>query len=268
MDFQLPELDLGIIPDTSNALEASPDNGLTNPFLNTIPEQDRPIVSKYVNQWDSNVTKRFQELHDTYAPYKELGALDELQQYVELVNILRSDPKAFHTQLTEMLGLLDSEGIDMDQELLDEAGDQSAIIPPVRDLQGQNQADHKDTVIADLQKAITDLTSRFDGQSKAQVESQQLAELDNMMKNMHNVHGEFDDDWVLLQMSKGKSPDDSIKSWNEKLDASVNSRRKATPPTLMSGAGSIPNGQVDPSKFSPAERKAFIAATLEAAANQ
>lgn len=251
------------VPDTSNTIvqpSIITDEGLVNPFLSNIPEQDRAIVQKYVKDWDANVTRRFQAIHDEYKPYKELGDFDRIQRAMDVVRVLEEDPQHFYQSLAQILNELEG-----DEDMgFDETDDLGVNNGPAEN----TQIDPRDKEIADLRKAVETLSGSFEETQKAQKEAQEMAELDSYLKTLHNEHGDFDDDWVLVQMSRGIDAKDAIAKWHGMIEESVNSRRKATPPTIIPGAGSVAGGQVDPSKFNPQQRKEYIAAMLNAAANQ
>lgn len=249
------------VPDTSNTIVQPQidENGLANSFLTNIPEQDRAIVQKYVKDWDSGVTKRFQAIHDEYKPYKELGDIERIQKAMQIVQVLEDDPQQFYNGLAQILQELGDDDMGFDET--DDLGMGQGT-------PDNTQIDPRDKEIADLKKAIETLSGNFEETQRASKEAQEMAELDNYLKSLHNELGDFDDDWVLVQMSRGVDAKEAITKWNSMLEESVNSRRKAAPPTIIPGAGSVAGGQVDPSKFNPQQRKAYIADLLNAAANQ
>ncbi len=77
---------------------------LSNPFLQNVAEEDRDVVGKYVKPWDANVTRRFQEVHNQYKPYKDLGEIEQLKQDVEIANFIRNNPDQMYQMLHEQFG--------------------------------------------------------------------------------------------------------------------------------------------------------------------
>lgn len=76
-------------------------------YLDRIPEQVRGEVEPVFKDWDSNVTKRFQEqaqYRSQWEPYEQAGISQynpqELQQLVEFANAIQ-DPEWFRTWLQE-----------------------------------------------------------------------------------------------------------------------------------------------------------------------
>lgn len=251
--LNLPESEPVVSEEIPKLLEGE---SLASPFLAAIPEQDRRIVEKYIKDWDSGVTKKFQSIHDQYAPYKDLGEIDRIQKAMEIVGILEEDPQLFYENLAQ---LLEQSGEDMSFD------NENEVDPPVSPPVAGSEIDPRDAQIADLKAAVENLTGKFQANEASRTEQQQIAELDSYIKNLHNTHGEFDEDWVLLQISRGTDPEEAIKSWNSMIEDRVSSSRKKAPPNIISGQGSIPGGQVDPSKFTPAQRKEYVAAMLSAA---
>jgi hypothetical protein len=77
--------------------------------------------------------------------------------------------------------------------------------------------------------------------------------VDNLMKDLHNTHGDFDEDWVLLQMSRGHEPEEAVKHFQKNVVEKYSSPRKP-PAKIMPGNGAVPNGQVDLSKMTSKEK--------------
>jgi hypothetical protein len=94
---------------------------------------------------------------------------------------------------------------------------------------------------------------------------EQLRILDNVMDQLHNDHGSFNDDYVLLRISQGMSPEEAVQSWEQEATQFIDSRKSPTAPRLLSGQGGTPLDQVDKSKLKdPAFRKEYGAELLKA----
>ena len=100
--------------------------------------------------------------------------------------------------------------------------------------------------------------------NQSQQEREQIAALDRELSKLHNAHGDFDDEWVLLQMQKGLSPEDAVKKFQDDIVKKYGSSRKPAP-NLVTSAGSVPSNQVDISKMTPEQRRAYAISRLEAA---
>src|SRR5215471_8064679 len=78
---------------------------LGNPFLSKIPVGDREIVAKYIKDWDRGVTQRFQQIHQQYQPYKDLGAsVEDLQGAWALQQMINEDPNRVYELLGQIIG--------------------------------------------------------------------------------------------------------------------------------------------------------------------
>ena len=262
-ELEIPSLNLpenSPPPDISNTTTpVTPpvkDDGLLNPFLNNIPEQDRAIVAKYAKDWDAGVTRKFQSYTDRLKPYEELGSVEDIKLGMELAALLQADPQKFYNDLAEALGIGDSSNMSD----LGNAGTQ----PPVSENPGGNESDPIQAELAATKQALVEMQQKFEQYTSSQTEQQQLAELDSYLKNLHNTHGNFDDDYVLLRMSRGLDAEAAIKEYNKMIEDGISSRRKAPAPALIPGAGGVPNGQADPSTFNSSQKQAYIAAMLAA----
>ena len=232
----------------------SGDDGLSDfarGILNQIPEEDRNVVAKYYKDWDSNVTKRFQGIHEEYRPYKELGSVDELQEAVRWIGALNEDPVAFIKMVQEAMkesGIV-YENDDDRSNLPEYEGLPQAVVDQIRSLQ--------ETV-----GGLSEKLSHFEGTNQ---EKEEQAAFDRMLADLHTRHGDFDEDWVVLQIARGLDPDEAAKAFPEYIGKYSSSGPTHKPaPNLFSGAsGSVPN-QVDMSKMSKDEKRAAAVAALQA----
>ena len=111
-----------------------------------------------------------------------------------------------------------------------------------------------------LEKALGNVYSQQQSFQQRQEEERQLAQLDRLMEDMHSQHGDFDDDWFLLQLEKGKSPEEAINAYKDRFG----SPERKPAPRILSGNGAVRQDQVDPSKLSDKDRKAYALAILQA----
>lgn len=245
------------IPDTSQPPEFLSDDSLANGFLTAIPEQDRAIVAKYIKDWDAGVTRKFQSIHEQYAPYKEFGSPEDIERALFMENYLQQRPLEFLAQLQEAVDKLKEEG-------LIEMGTEETVTEPDEELDFNDLPPVWQKKFEALESHILEIDNRFQAKDAEEQERAQMAELDKLMSNLHNEHGNFDDDWVLLQISKGKSPEEAVNMWNTMLEKTVGSSPRKQIPKVLSGNGPTPGNQVDPSKLSAQERIAHVASLIEA----
>lgn len=256
-----PSININFGPDGSE--ETNPDD-LANPYLSAIPEVDRNVVAKYIKGWQGNVTRRFQDIHNEYAPYKNLGDPEELSKAAALYRLMDESPQEIFRVLVENANDLP----EVAQMLQQITGQQQ---------QSQQQGDFQnpwaDDGIPDdfanmfvqqqqVLAALADRVMGYDSKSKEQEESDQL---DSVLSDLHSNYGDFDEDAVLLRMYQGMDPDAAVRDWDESIQQAINSRQSAKPPPyVLGGNGSVPHGGVDPSKLGDEDRRNYIAQQLQA----
>ena len=219
--------------------------------LNEIPEMDRPVVQKYINTWDGNVTKRFQSIHDEYKPYKELGDYEQVVHAMQVASLLNEDPIAFINIIKDALGEEMSDP--------DPVGQNRSVLPEFEGLPEEFV-----TKFRSMEERLGAIDTDYQNTKQALTEKEQFAQLDGLMANMHTRHGDFDERYVLMEMASGLEPEDAIKAWQQTIDKYGSSPRKP-PPNLVRNGGSIPASQVDLSKLSPTDRKRMLSQALDAA---
>lgn len=262
MGDQEPGIEINFGPDGSE--QASPDD-LANPYLASIPEVDRNVVAKYIKGWQGNVTRRFQDIHNEYAPYKNLGDPEDLGRASALYNLMNESPQEIFRVLVE------------NREEIPE------IAQMLQQLTGQGQQQYQqggeyqnpwaDAGIPDdfanmfiqQQQVLSALAERVMGYDSRNQEQEEAAQLDSVLDDLHSNYGEFDEDAVLLRMYQGMDPDSAVQSWGESIQQAINSRQSAKPPPfVLGGNGSVPHGGVDPSKMGDKDRRSYIAQQLQA----
>lgn len=219
------------------------DNGLANPFLNNIPEPDREVVGKYIQDWDRGVTNRFQEIHEQYRPYKELekqyGGWDNVQAAMEVYDLLETNPKYVYEEIGKQLGLTGAE-VKEAVETDNKAPSGTKIPDELSEFLGplQKQIEQQQQVLQALAQQTVQSTT-------AQREAQEDAMLDKLLADMHEAHGDFDEDYVLLMMHNDMEPEDAIQAWQDMLGqytGNENQQRFAPLPPTLSG-GQVPGSQ-------------------------
>ncbi len=253
-------------PDAPTPLSTDTEESLVNGFLKDIPEQDRPIVEKYAKTWDGNVTRKFQEIHNQYAPYKELGEVDNIKAAVQFANYVNSDPtqayKAMEAALRETYG--DDFDEVMGQEI--EKVKQEMTDDQDYELEEEDPGSAEYERVHQLENKLQEFEERFTQQDLREQEEQELAQFDNYMESLHTEHGEFDDAWVTSRIASGMDPVQAVKAYNSFVEDLISSRvNKPTPPPILGGQGGVPNDQADVSTLKGPDRKALVANLLNAA---
>lgn len=226
----------------------------SNPFLNGVDEQDRAVVGKYIDEWDAGVTKKMQEVHKQYEPFKDIEASPEqLAQALNMYKMAEADPLKFYSQIKGLLVELD---------MLEEEENNE---PPVGTSNLPEYDGVPENLVTDLQsmrKEIEELREFKQSTTTEKQNAQQQQQLDELLSGLHNEHGDFDDDAILGRILRGQEPEAAVKDYQESFEKIVNSRNKRpVPPTI--GSGATPIEQVDSSKLSnPKDRKKVVADIL------
>lgn len=258
-----PGIQINFSPDGTQ--DASPDD-LANPYLSAIPEVDRNVVAKYIKGWQGNVTRRFQDIHNEYAPYKDLGDVADLQRARALYDLMNDRPEEVFRVLAENAG-----EIPEIQGILQQMGGQQGYQYQQQDGGFQNPwsehgvPDDFAKMFVDQQQVVAALAERVMGFDSNQQEAQEAAQLDEVLNDLYDRHGDFDEQAVLLRMYHGMDPDAAVADWDESIQQAINNRQSAKPPPfVLGGNGSVPHGGVDPKSLSDTDRRKYIAEQLQA----
>jgi hypothetical protein len=249
-----PQNDLGlptVIPGLDGGSEET-FSDFAQGILNQIPEEDRSIVSKYIKDWDGNVTKQFQKIHEQYKPYKELGPVEDIMNSLQYVQLLNEDPINFIKQVQEAMK---EAGIVWEKE-----DEDKSVLPEYEGL--PQSAIEKIRQLEDTLSKVYEKVEVFEGSAK---EKEEQAALDSLLSDLHTRHGDFDEDYVLLQIARGSDPDEAVGKFSEFVSKYSSPTKNIPPaPNLLRGTGNVPNGQVDVSKMSKQDKMALAVATLKA----
>jgi len=218
------------------------EDSLSSPFLEGVEEADREIVSKYIKDWDGQVTQKFQSIHEEYAPYKDLGAsAEQVQQAMQLYRMAEVDPPGFYRYIGELL--TDMDMMDTDTGTGGEEAPATSNLPEYEGIPEEFMTDYQS-----MKEEIGGLRDFVNG-AKAEKESAgQQRQLDELLSGLHTDHGDFDDPAVMGRILQGMDPKDAVKDYQDMVTKVINSRNKRpNPPTLGGGATAI--DQVDSSKL-------------------
>lgn len=215
----------------------NPQGSFSNPFLETVAEEDRAVVGKYLDDWDKNISRRFTEKDQEIRPYKELGTPEEVRYYKQLYDMLDSDPKAVYDQIGEALGLTGKQV----EKAIEQGSGGTSNIPD--ELAGylnpiQSKLDQFETLIKTLAQNNMDTRSSIE-------QEREDAQLDSFLSDLHEEHGEFDEQYVLLMMHQGMDGEQAVEAFQELVgnySGGNNQQRFAPLPPALSGGG-VPSTQ-------------------------
>jgi len=227
---------------------------LSSDFLNNVPDSDRAVVSRYIKDWDAGVTKKFQEIHGQYEPYKQLGDVEKLRQAVEVYDLLDNSPEIIYETLKQHFGEVQPQV------------PVSPQTPPVQPTQPNPQIQQA------LEPFLTPLQQKLEQQQglmekMAQVilqgtqREQEAAEdraLDQYLSELEQRHGKFDQRAILMGLYEGKDGDQAVKEWQDSIaQYSQPQQRNSVPPPLM--GGTTPSDTVDIGSMSDKDIRALTA---------
>lgn len=241
---------------------------LSGDFLSNVPEADRAVVSRYIKDWDSGVTKRFQEIHNQYAPYKELGDVEQLRQAIEVYDLLDNSPEVVYETLKQHFAEgtqpgqvpQNFQGVgQQNQQPLDQHNPaiQQALEPYLSPLQSKIQ--EQEALMSKMAEVI------LQGNQQQQEAAEDRA-LDQYMAELRERHGPFDERAILMGLYEGKDGDAAVKEWKDSIQQYIpQPANHQIPPPLM--GGSTPSDSVDIGAMSDKDVKALTANVFAALQN-
>ncbi len=222
--------------------------------LKNIPDQDRAIVQKYMKDWDGNVTKKFQEIHKEYEPYKAYGSVEDLASTQEIISMINDNPMEFYNRMTQALrdsGMLEDDNMSGNEEV--------SNLPEFEGVPKEFVEKFQQT-----QEQLNRVMEYIEGDSTAKEQKELLQRFDARVAELHTTHGDFDEDYFITKLSQGYSEEEAIKAWNDTLEKHGSPRKPA--PINLPGNGGVPNrNQVVPSKMNKQDRISYGRQLLEQA---
>jgi len=241
--------------------------------MQIIPQQLHSQVTPHFKNWDSNFSRKIQEVQtqwEPFKPFKDAGLQPEqIQQAITLQQALEQDPVKVFQSLQQYVtdnGLLPPVAEEPSGQ---EPGDGSAEIPS--DFLNHPKFKEIETIVNTMAQALLS-----EQQQKAQqAEDQKVVDEITSLKEEFKAQGQFDEGWVITKalqdVNAGKNVT-SLKPYVEQYFNFVNEvktqQQRVAAPQVLGGGGIAPSSQFDPKTATPAERRAAIAAQLQATAQQ
>jgi hypothetical protein len=238
--------------------QESQDNSLLQEMLKDVPEEHRAIVEQYATPWNSSANKKFQQIHETYKDYENLGELSELQQARRVYDMLQDDPAGIYDIIVDEF-LKNPDGVKYLQKTLgrlpQDSPAQGSELPA--EFQGLPEGFVKK--YQQQEALLTQLAQTLLSQNEMTERQRQDYELDMYLDQMHQAHGNFDDEYFMLQLHKGHSEPDAIKAALKFVESEAPKRE--TPPVLT-GGGIIPTGSQKIAEMKDADMDNLVATIL------
>jgi hypothetical protein len=226
-------------------------------ILDQIPSEYHEAVIPTLQRWDSGVSRRFQRIHDEYAPYKELGEFepDSIKEAMNVYNALNNDPAATWEAIGRVYGLSPQQVSQAASD--DEDFDMDDLPAPIRER--LNRLDEHD-------RTLVQLSQQIQQQQQASQQEQEDEALEEYLDDLREEYGDFDEEYVVGLIAAGLDGEDAVERFQELInDIANNTEIEQSPryPQVMSGGGGVPDmGQVDTSKMSNQDTQSLIAEIL------
>lgn len=230
------------------------------PYLEKFTDPNtRNVAEQVFKEWDSNTTKRFQDLHSEYqGKYGWADSLleqyepDDVAAAVQIAEQLQADPQGFISRLQNNLGIM--------EQGPDDFGPYGA--------EDGNEDDPYADRFSQLEQALATVVEQLQGQQSAQQQAQEDAELEKALTELKTQHGEFDEDWVLTRaMKNGGDLDKAVQEYNAWVEQVRTQALRPSPRPLGQGGG-LPSSDIDPTKLNSRETRDLVTKILNEANSQ
>lgn len=239
------------------------------PILDAVPAEYHNALLPTLQEWDANVSRRFQKIHDEVAPYKELEEYDPatVKEAVDVYTQLLENPAATWETIGKAFGLSPQVSSQSDSSNDDEDFDGLELPDALRARLAK--LDDHDRV---LDLVTTELLAR----RQAEEEAREDAALEAYLADLEEQYGEYDVDYVVGLIGAGVSGEEAMERWQAIAGSATSTSTTADPvrsalPKVMSSTGGVPaasgNAQ-DLSKLSNQDTKALVENILRLAAQE
>lgn len=239
------------------------------PILDVLPDSLHAAVIPTLKEWDANVTKKFQEIHQSYEglkAYKEFADnnidVEYAKQAVIFADALQRDPEATLKQVNESFNLGYVPAGQANQQPASSTSDETDD-----EFDGFNLDDDdllKNPKFKALYEGFQELKGSLDSQRKQEEEDKEIAEFEEYLNELERTTTEanqpFNRLFVTALMHSGIDGEEAVKQYHQVLAGNtqlpnaeqVNSTTDTTdqqPPVVMGGDGTggsgSPDGSVD-----------------------
>lgn len=206
-------------------------------WLQQLPEGDRPKGSEYVRNWDQGFQRYAQGVQQRYAPYEQLGTVDDLKQLKQAFDYIRESPADFVKQMVDR-GLLDPAAL----QQLQGNGQQGQQPPTFYDANGNpvqipQPQDHSPQ-IKRLESALGGLAQTFEQQQNAAKAAEADKALDTYTSQLHEKHGDFNEMFVWQLMAQGQNGDQAVQAWKNEVQKAM--AQQSQPRQVMNASSAPP----------------------------
>jgi hypothetical protein len=225
-------------------------------ILGAIPQEYHAQVADKLRDWDAGVSRRFQGIHDQYAPLREFAEYDpdDLKEAVGVYQALNNDPQATWEAIGRVYGLSPQQVSQAASISEDEGEDFELDDLPAAIQKKLSQVDIHD-------EALNAIAGELLARQAKEKEAQEDAEFEEYMEALHSNYGDFDDDYVIGLIASGVDGEAAVDRFQQIVN-NITPRSSRSAPTVMSGGGGIPSQPVDLNKLSNRDTQSLVAEIL------
>jgi hypothetical protein len=246
--------------------QESTDNSFAREVLGSlegISDAERPILEKYLSGIDSQITQRFQGIHDEYSAFKDYkDNPDSVKQAMEVVQLMETNPAYVMNVLAQ----------EMPDEYWESLGGEE---------EGAEELETEENEYEGLPKALVERLDKHDrlieamaemlmtGQ-QAQKEAEEDAQIETELKELHKKHGDFDEEAVLsYAVAQEIDLPEAVEWYTKFIDGIKQSVTAPEPPVdnsppVLSGGGNPPSSVPDVTKMDGKDTRSLVAQILAA----
>lgn len=224
----------------------------------------RKAIAPHIKNWDRGANQKFQEIHQQYRPYRDLGDYDTVQQHINFTRRFNADPEG------TLALLLQHEVITQDQlrKLVGQAASPGPVEEDDIDPKLWKKIEEK---FGQFEQSLGGVAQTVQNYQQQQAQERGRQELDRAIEDLRKKHGDdFHEDFTLAMAAQLNIPLDQA---HELVQKQMNGYvQKKIPPRAgftMPGAGAGASFNKAPSDLSDEqERRNYIAQRLSQLNNQ
>lgn len=228
-------------------------------LLKTVPDADRAVVERYINQWDAGVSRRVAPLQAMYEPISSIldqgYELEDLQVAAQMYDWINKDPQSAVRTIAKQFGITVQEAAEQAQAVQQQV--QQALPPEVTG------------TLTKMEQFMEQFAMQQQAVQQTAQEAAQEQELDTYLSLLRQEKGDFDEMFVLSRMNIGVPGDVAVDEFNQMISTRTQSAAQpsALPAVPVLNGGSAAVGPQNIATASDKDRRALVASMLHAAAN-
>lgn len=242
-------------------------------ILDSLPESLHSQVIPTLKKWDEGVQKKINDLHTTYDPYKNFiennVPTDYIEQAIVLMDSFNENPEEVVAKAVEHYNLDWAQKAELEKQLKEaERVNRSSNDDDDDDLVDLEE----DERFLEVQKTTKELAEWRKAQEEEREAAKEQKEYEDLMSDLHEKHGEFDDTVVTALLASGMDGEKAVKRYEEIVNqaaAKISNQGVPTPPKVLGGNGSsgsgIPHNDISFGKMKQSDVNAVVAEMLSKA---